>query len=91
MSFSAKFNAWLIEQGGEPISDELAVILDEAARATADALMRPETLDTFQRAVAQLVSDYEAGLDVNPRLRAKETWDLIDAGATEDEAHSDDR
>ena len=35
MSFSQRFNQWLVERGKEPTSDELARIVGEAAKATA--------------------------------------------------------
>lgn len=33
-SFSDRFNEWLIEQGKEPVSDELASVINSAAKDT---------------------------------------------------------
>ena len=40
MSFSKRFNEWLISQGKEPVDEELAKALDAAARDTLEDMKK---------------------------------------------------
>lgn len=62
-SFSERFNEWLRSQGKEPVSEELAEILDTAARETLEDLResRDQIVKAGQFFMAELTGQLPKG------------------------------
>lgn len=69
-TFAERFNAWLVEHGKEPLSEELQALIDEAARETA-ADLRAHKAEIVE-GIRQLGADLAAGRPVDPEATAKE-------------------
>ena len=62
MGFGEKFNEWLIEQGKEPVSEELAELMSDAMKQTIADMRRdmPKIVKQTQAFMAAYVEAYKA-------------------------------
>jgi hypothetical protein len=75
VSFSRRFNQWLIDKGKEPVSEEFAADLDAAWERTKRALQTKRYKSAFVQGFASLVADAAAGRNVDPAQYARHALD----------------